>query len=190
MLFLVVVISIVLFDKEEENGIRSVKEDDIEAIMKEDLGVDPDVIKTIINTQMTRVELSESLESIEIRKDYVPGFDLAEYIILEKYRNNSIDERCTFSIETNKQHDMPALHILMFEECYIVDLIERHSGDATDLDNWKFNYKYLKNHYDEIYTYDGMLEYGEILNFEEIGQLRKWYMDSYIEVYTHIDEEG
>lgn len=100
--------------------------------------------------------------------EMVVDYAFCEYIVLEKFRNESL--KFTGNPSTSEYH-------AIIEECYIVYLVE-HDGDInTDTSQWAFNLDYLVSNYDVI------------LETHKPNQLLKFYIDDYIEVYSHMLEE-
>ncbi len=163
---------------------------DLDLVQLDEAGVDPQEILLILNKRMSKIEVCEAIKEVEFSKYKYFDYGLCKYIILEKYRNNSIDMESRLTSDFNRYFENSAWYRHVFEESYIVDLIERHSGEKSDFDNWKYNYKYLQQYYDELYEFDKMSDYGETQNLEDYGRVKKWYVDRYIKAYYYIDQEG
>lgn len=132
-------------------------------------------ILKITDERMNKLEICKSIDELFHKFDIEKhSYKIAESIILEKYRNSSIilDDDSTF-----RNYDVEQLYITVFNECYVLDLIERYGKITTSPANWKANHKYLQENYDELITFDNMDEF------------QKFAMDNYIEVYSNKDKE-
>lgn len=97
--------------------------------------------------------------------------DLVNQIYLEKYSHKSNDELRAFNSEESFA-DI-AYEKMMDRENYIVNLISSQSKEKTTTGDWKYNLKYLLDHYDEIMALDNV---------------NKLYIDLYIEDYEALEE--
>lgn len=92
--------------------------------------------------------------------------ELAEEIYLEKY---SVASESYTAEETSDEVFVDVAYENMLErENYIVELITLCSGMETTFEEWEYNLDYLKEHYDEIMSLEG---------------INSAYVDRYIEDY-------
>lgn len=128
----------------------------------------------LINEENDRKNICIKIDNLATKyKDLILSHELKEYIVLEKYRNDTI----IFDEESDKSNleNIDSMYYVIFEECYIVWLIEESSDIQTSTKNWRVNLNYLQNNYDTL--------------IENINtNLFKFYIDNYIEVYSHNEE--
>lgn len=123
-----------------------------------------------ISKEETHQGISEYVESTYINLSKSDKDQLIDELYAEKTDpSNQISVPKTSNEQANSHSE--AYNRMMEEENYIVDLINEQ-GESTTLDNWEFNFNYLKEHYNELAGKAGV---------------KMYFVDSYIQAYTTVE---
>lgn len=131
--------------------------------------------KEVSNIVDVNIDLSETyllVNQLLNTHGIIEDYSLIQDLIMDKCINKTLK----FEI-SSEDIRIDSTYWVIFEECYVVDLIQRHSKHPTSIADYSYNTAYLSQNYDDLLIFDK-------INPSNSFEKKLYFINNYIASYS------